>query len=104
MPTDDSTLTLALVLTAAGATVSAGVITGLIAIAKNIVKIGPLIDAGNEPTLAFILSGLLVLVAYLSVGMFTVQSGFAAFLAWYGIATISMGTHDRVSDIRGGSS
>jgi hypothetical protein len=93
MPSEE-TLTLALVLTAAGATVSGGLITGLIAMAKNLKGIGTIIDDGNEPTVAFILSAVLVIVAYAATGVFTAATGFAAFLAWYGIAQISMGTHD----------
>ncbi len=64
-------LTFAVVLTAAGATASAALITGLIAIAKQLVVIGPWIQADREPTIAFALSALLVTVAVLSVGVFT---------------------------------
>ena len=49
-------LTLAVVLTAAGATASAALITGLIAIAKQLVVVGPWINADREPTIAFVLS------------------------------------------------
>ena len=89
-------LTLAVVLTAAGATASAALITGLIAILKQLVVIGPWIRTDREPTLAFILSAVLVTVAVLSVGTFTPTALFAAFLAWFGIAQIAMGVHDTV--------
>jgi hypothetical protein len=89
-------LTFAVVLTAAGATASAALITGLIAIAKQLVVIGPWIDAAREPTVAFVLSAMLVIVAVLSVGVFTPAALFAAFLAWFGIAQIAMGVHDTV--------
>ena len=89
-------LTLAVVLTAAGATASAALITGLIAIAKQLVVVGPWIDAAREPTVAFVLSAALVIGAVLSVGTFTPEALFAAFLAWFGIAQIAMGVHDTV--------
>lgn len=92
-------LTLALVLTAGGATATAAVITGLIAMAKNLAVIGPRIDDGNEPTVAFVLAAVVVILAYVSVGVINPGSGFAAFLAWYGIAQIAMGTHDTVAGL-----
>jgi len=87
-------LTFAVVLTAAGATASAALITGLIAILKQLVVIGPWIQADREPTIAFVLSAVLVTVAVVSVGAFTPAALFAAFLAWFGIAQIAMGVHD----------
>jgi hypothetical protein len=89
-------LTFAVVLTAAGATASAALITGLIAIAKQLVVVGPWIQADREPTIAFLLSAVLVTVAVVSVGVFTPAALFAAFLAWFGIAQIAMGVHDTV--------
>ena len=89
-------LTFAVVLTAAGATASAALITGLIAIAKQLVVVGPWIDAAREPTVAFILSAVLVIVAVVSVGVLTPAALFAAFLAWFGVAQIAMGVHDTV--------
>jgi hypothetical protein len=89
-------LTLAVVLTAAGATASAALITGLIAIGKQLVVVGPWINANREPTIAFALSALLVIAAVLSVGVFTPAALFGAFLAWFGIAQIAMGVHDTV--------
>jgi hypothetical protein len=89
-------LTFAVVLTAAGATASAALITGLIAILKQLLVIGPWIDAAREPTVAFVLSAALVAIAVVSVGVFTPAALFAAFLAWFGIAQIAMGVHDTV--------
>lgn len=85
------------VLTVAGAVGAAALITGVIAIGKNLRGLGPLLDAQNEPTAAFVLSLVLVLVAFVDQATFTAEAGFAAFLAWYGIATIAMGIHDQVS-------
>jgi hypothetical protein len=89
-------ITLAVVLTASGATASAAIITGLIAMLKEIVVIGPWIGADREPTVAFVLSAVLVAAAVASVGIFTPVSLFGAFLAWFGIAQIAMGVHDTV--------
>jgi hypothetical protein len=89
-------ITLAVVLTASGATASAAIITGLIAMLKELVVIGPWIQADREPTIAFVLSAVLVAAAVASVGMFTPVSLFGAFLAWFGIAQIAMGVHDTV--------
>jgi hypothetical protein len=96
-------LTFAVVLTAAGATASAALITGLIAIAKQLVVIGPWIDAAREPTVAFALSAVLVAVAVVSVGVFSPAALFAAFLAWFGIAQIAMGVHDTVKSATTGA-
>lgn len=102
---DTSTLTLVLVLTAAGATVSAALISGLIEMLKHLGSIGTAIDAGNEPTVAFILSAVLVVIAYVGtlVGPVTIAGVFAAFLAWYGIAQIAMGVHDTAAQLSGPS-
>jgi hypothetical protein len=89
-------LTFAVVLTAAGATASAALITGVIAILKRLLAIGPWIDAAREPTVAFVLSAVLVIVAVVSVGTFSAEALLAAFLAWFGIAQIAMGVHDTV--------
>ena len=94
-------LTFAVVLTAAGATASAALITGLIAMGKRIVGIGPWINAEREPTIAFVLSAVLVAVAVATVGVITPASLFAAFLAWFGVAQIAMGVHDTVRSVTG---
>lgn len=49
-------LTFAVVLTAAGATASAALITGLIAILMQLLVIEPWIGADREPSVAFVLS------------------------------------------------
>jgi hypothetical protein len=83
-------LTLAVVLTASGATAFAAIITGLIAMDR-------------EPTIAFVLSAVLVAAAVASVGVFTPASPFGAFLAWFGIAQIAMGVHDTVKSATKGA-
>ena len=91
---DLSTLQLSDALTAAGAVGFAALITGVIAIAKNLRGIGPYIDNGNEPTVAFVLSALVVLGAMAQVvTVLTPQTILVGVVAWYGIATLSMGIH-----------
>jgi uncharacterized membrane protein HdeD (DUF308 family) len=94
MPADESALTLSLILTAAGAVAASALVTGIVQILK---QLGSFLD-GYERLAAFILSALLVVVAYaagLSDGTLTlnVASLFAAFIAWYGIARLSMAVY-----------
>jgi len=90
---DANALTLALVLTAAGVAPSAALVTGLVSLLGNL---GPIV-AGRERILAFILSAVLVVFAYLATATaITPVTGFGAFLAWYGIARLSMATYDDI--------
>lgn len=93
MPSDE-TLTLALILTAGGAVVASGLVTGLVQLLK---QLGSLLD-GRERIAAFVLSAILVVIAFISGvndGTLTLNigTGFAAFLAWYGIARLSMAVY-----------
>lgn len=93
MPSDE-TLTLALILTAGGAVVASALVTGLVQLLK---QLGSLLN-GRERLAAFILSAILVVIAFVSGvndGTLTLSlpTGFAAFLAWYGIARLSMAVY-----------
>ena len=94
MPTD-TTLTLALILTAGGAVAAGALVTGLVQILKSL---GTFLD-GRERLTAFFLSALLVVLAVVS-GMsdgtltLNIATAFGAFLAWFGIARLSMATYD----------
>lgn len=101
MPSEPGTFDLALVLTTAGATVAAALITGLIGLIKKLPTVGPWIDANREPGVAFVLSAALVIIAHASevVPPTSVPLIFTSFLAWYGIATIAMGTHNAVKSV-----
>lgn len=92
MPTDENALTLALILTAAGATVAAGFVTGIVELFKQV--LGNALD-GKERLAAFFVSAVLVVVAEVA----GVQDGtitlsiatvFAGVLAWYGIARLAI--------------
>jgi hypothetical protein len=93
-------LTLAMILTAGGAVAAAGFIKGLISMMKTLPAIGDMMQAAKaEPLAAFILSGVLVILADINAvledpTLNNVPFHFAAFVAWYGIARLSMAIHD----------
>ena len=98
MPTDETTLTLALVLTAGGAVIASGLITGLVQLVK---QLGSVIN-GKERIVAFTLSAVLVVIAYaagVGEGSLTVNAAslFAAFMAFHGIARLSMANYADLS-------
>ena len=98
MPTDVNALTLAAVLTAAGAVGAATLITGIVSQLKRLPGIGAILDRGNEPAAVLGLSALLVVAAYVStLGTLSPEGVFGAVVAWYGIAELAMAIHDRAS-------
>ena len=98
MPADESALTLALILTAGGAVAASALVTGLVQLLK---QLGSFLD-GRERITAFFLSAVLVIVAF-AAGIsdktlpLNIGTAFAAFLAWYGIARLSMANYADVS-------
>ena len=98
MPSDETTLTLTLILTAGGAVAASALVTGLVQLLK---QLGTFLD-GRERITAFFLSAVLVIVA-VAAGIsdktlsLNIATGFAAFLAWYGIARLSMANYADVS-------
>ena len=99
---EDQGLTLAIILTAGGAVAAAGLITGLVQLAKTLFgSAWP--GAAVSRAFAFVLS--LVLVAWAYVGIpveITGQTLFAGLLAWYGIARLAMAVYDDVAAKPGG--
>lgn len=92
-------LTLALVLTAGGAVASAALVSGVIELLKQLIEFG----AQGARLLAFGLSAALVVVAYIGTAVpLDVANGFAGFLAWYGIARLSMAVYDDAKARPGG--
>lgn len=88
-------ITLDIVLTAAGATVSAALIASVIQIAKRLPSLGTWLDANREQLAAAILSIVLVVYAYIATtAKPDLTNGFAAFLAWVNIALLSTKAHD----------
>jgi len=95
-------LDLAMILTAAGATLAAATIASVIQIAKKLPVIGAWIDAKHEPGVAVILSAVLVGYAYLATTpSIDAVNAFAAFLAWIGIAGLAGKTYDVAADVVG---
>lgn len=93
----DDSLSLSLALTAAGATIVAGFITGIVEILSR--TIAPI--QGHEQGLALVLAGLVVISAiWDAVGKGLMQVDlptiFAGVVSWYGIARVAMGIHDDV--------
>lgn len=94
---DVSQITLDIALTAAGATVVAAFITGIVEILSR--TVGAI--NGHEQGLALILAGVVVVAAIadgvskatMAIDLTTI---FAGIVAWYGIARVSMGIHDDV--------
>ena len=100
MPELPADFDLALVLTAAGATVSAALIASLLELLKKVPVVGPFIDDKREPGFGVLFSALLVAyaVAALSLPIDGV-SLFGYFLAFLGIAGLSSKAHDVASTV-----
>lgn len=99
---DDQGLTLALILTAGGATAAAGFVTGFVQLLKTLFGSkwpGPAASRG----LAFVFSGVLVVWAYVGIPVaLTAATAFAGLLAFYGIARLAMAVYDDVTGQPGG--
>jgi hypothetical protein len=89
-------LTLDLVLTAAGATVAAGLIATVVQILKRLPSLGIWLDQNREPWFVILLTIVLVGYAYFATTTNTTDLGglFAAFLAWVNIAGLATKAHD----------
>lgn len=83
-----------MILTVAGVAASAAIVTGLIQLIKSAF---PVFDAGLEKPLALVLAAVLVVLAVVSSGVFTLPALFTAFLAWLSIAKLSTGIYDEVT-------
>jgi len=96
-------LTLAVALTAGGAVGFAGLIKGLISLFKVLPGVGGAITTKQlEPVIALALSAAVVIFAAVNaVTLDPTVAGpefyFGAFLAWYGIARLSMAIHDDIA-------
>lgn len=100
MDIDLATITLAALLTVPGATVAAGLITGLVGVLANLV---PAV-LGNEKKTAAILSAVLVgllAVNAVQLGLFALPAALvglilAVVFAWYNITRTSMSIYDDI--------
>lgn len=101
MPPGSEELTLQLVLTGAGVTVSATLIASVIEILKRVKPIGAWVDDDHESTLAVIFSAILVAYAELAtVSPIDALSAFGAFLAWVGIAGLAGRAYDVAAAVK----
>lgn len=102
MPDGIDNLTLALVLTGAGATVSAALIASVIEICKRLPGLGSVV-AANAAAVSTLFAFLLVVYAYAATtAVPNPASAFAAFLAFVGIAGLAGKTYDVARSIRAG--
>jgi hypothetical protein len=92
-------VTLVMVLTGAGVTVSAALIAALVLILKRIPALGPAIDNDKEGFTSIVLAALLVVYAFIATTAHPdAFNGFAAFLAFVGIAGLASGAHTAAPD------
>jgi hypothetical protein len=88
-------LTLADVLTLGGTAASAALITGLVQVIKKVI---PIVETrGWEQALALASSLILVVLAFVDQAIYTLNSGFLAFVAWLMIAKLATGIYDEVT-------
>lgn len=83
-------ITFAALLTAAGAGIAAGIVTGTVSLAKTAI---PAIAEWNGAGLSFIGSGVLYVLAGVATGVATLDAGLGVFLAWLTCATAAVGIH-----------
>ena len=102
MPTD-TPFDLAIVLTAAGATVAAALIASIIEVLKKTPLIGPFIDDKREPGFGVLLSGGLVAYTVVALGLpVDGVSLFSYFVAFLGIAALASKSHDLAQNVASG--
>lgn len=81
-------------LTPEGVVVAAGLTTALVALIRNVM---PFIDAKVSGALmAFVFTGILYVLAAVSVGVPTLDAGLLVFMAWVSCATSAVGIHSAV--------
>jgi hypothetical protein len=100
----------ALILTAAGATVGAGLVSTIVEVLKHIAGIGPIVQR-SPATWAVVLDGLLVAGSYASITNIgggvepvSLPGVIAAVIAWGGMAAISTKAYEVVAARRSGGS
>lgn len=88
-------ITFASLLTAAGAGIAAGLVTGLVSLVKTALANTP-IGKWDGMVMAFILSAALYVLAGIATGVSSLDAGLAVFLAWLTCATAAVGVHKAV--------
>lgn len=83
-------ITFASLLTAAGAGIAAGLVTGFVDLVKASV---PIIKDWNGAAMAFAASGVLYVLAALATNVATLDAALVVFVAWLTCATAAVGLH-----------
>lgn len=92
-------VTFASFLSAAGAGIAAGIITGLVQLLKGVFP-GPLEGRGAQA--AFILSAILYTLTGIATGVSTLDAGLIVVIAWLTCATAAVGVYVTIQRAQGG--
>lgn len=87
-------ITFAALLTAAGAGIGAGIVTGTVSLLKTAI---PFLKETNGALMAFVGSGVLYILAGISTGVGTLDAGLVVFIAWLTCATAAVGIYEVVT-------
>lgn len=91
-------ISLAEILTLAGAVVAAGLVTTAVEALKIATRRAlPTLVAGNEQAWALLISLALVTLAFVDQGIYLLPEAFTAFVAWLAIAKLATGIHDEAT-------
>lgn len=92
-------ITFAILLTAAGSGIAAGIITGVVQLVKTAI---PAMDGRFSGSLmAFTLSAVLYVFAGIAVGVDSLDDGLVVFIAWLTCATAAVGIYATAQHARG---
>lgn len=84
-------ITFAALLTAAGAGIGAGIVTGLVSLIRTAI---PIARDWNGALLAFVFSAALYVLAGVSTGVSTLDAGLGVVIAWLTCATAAVGIYE----------
>ena len=85
-------VTFAALLTAAGAGIAAGIVTGTVSLVKTALA-NTVVGTWDGAIMAFALSAVLYVLAAVATGVNTLDAGLGVFLAWLTCATAAVGLH-----------
>jgi hypothetical protein len=83
-------VTFAALLTAAGAGIAAGIVTGFVSLIRTAL---PIVAQWNGAAQAFVVSAVLYIIAGIATNVGTFDAGLNVFLAWLTCATAAVGIH-----------
>jgi hypothetical protein len=85
-------VTFAVLLTAAGAGIAAGIVTGVVSLIKTAFA-NTVIGTWDGMIMAFVISAALYVLAGVATGVSTLDAGLGVFLAWLTCSTAAVGIH-----------